>query len=136
MSLTYEQIRAAIAASPELILLAQEGKTQAIADAISVNRKKTVPTEVGNGTILEVLGLSVGNALLDVINTVPDFRHVKPLVEQGRLRLDSPLTIQALQSLVPSVLTETQAQALISRATVDDKVTHTQVGIALSGANE
>ena len=136
MSLTYEQIRAAIAASPELILLAQEGKTQAIADAISVNRKKTVPTEVGNGTILEVLGLSVGHALLDVINTVPDFRHVKPLVEQGRLRLDSPLTIQALQSLVPSVLTETQAQALISRATVDDKVTHTQVGIALSGANE
>lgn len=81
-------------------------------------RTRPVPTECGNGTILEVLGLTTGNALLDVLTTAPDFRHVKPLVEQGRLRLDAPLTAAALGSLVPGVLTQDQANALLARARV------------------
>jgi hypothetical protein len=80
-------------------------------------RARTVPTEVGNGTILEVLGLATGNALLDVMYGNSDFRHVKPLLEQGRLRLDSPLTRAALDSLVGFVLTEAQAEALKAKAT-------------------
>lgn len=126
-----QQIRDAISASPELTALAQAGNPQAIAEALSVGRTKTMPTEVGNGTILEVLGMQAGNALLDVINNAIDFRYVKSLVEQGRLRLDSPLTIGSLQSLVPSVLTQAQVNALVAKATVSDSITWQQVAAAL-----
>lgn len=90
-----------------------------VEDALNAKtRTKTIPTEVGNGAILEVLGMTAGNALLDVINTVPDFRHVKPLVEQGRLRLDSALVRATLDSLVPAVLTKAQADTLKAKAEV------------------
>ena len=46
---------------------------EAIAAAVSAGRTKPNSKEIGNGTILEVLGLTTGNALLDVINTAPDF---------------------------------------------------------------
>lgn len=131
--MTNDEIRAAIAASPELQALAAAGNTQAIADALSAGRTRFVPTEIGNGTILEVLGLAKGNALIDLINTHADFRHVKPLVEQGRLRLDTMLVRATLQSLVPAVLTQAEADALVARAKEPDPVTHTQVGAALQG---
>ena len=131
--MTPSEIRDAVAASPELQALAAAGATQAIADSLSAGRTRLVPTEVGAGTVLEVLGMSTGNALLDVIANVADFRHVKPLVEQGRLRLDSALVIATMQSLVGTVLTQAQADALKARATVPDPITHTQVGEALKG---
>lgn len=59
-----------------------------------------VPTEIGNGTVLATLGLALGNALLDVLYTVPDFRYVKPLLEQGRLRIDQPAPRMAIDGLV------------------------------------
>lgn len=132
--MTPQEIRDAIAADPALQALAAAGSIGTIAATLSEGRTKLAPTEVGNGTILEVLGLTVGNALLDVINTAPDFRYVKPLVEQGRLRLDAPLTIAALQSLVPSVLTQAQADALVARAQAPDQVTDAQVQAAIQEA--
>jgi len=132
--MTPSEIRAAIAASPELTALAAAGSTQAIADALSVGRTKLVATEVGAGTILEVLGMATGNALLDLIDTVADFRHVRPLVQQGRLRLDSALVIATMQSLVGTVLTQAQADALKARATAPDPVTHQQVSAAIEGS--
>lgn len=63
-------------------------------------RTKLVPTEIGNGMVLSAVGLTVGNALLDVIYNAPDFRYVKPLLEQGRLDISSPLARGALDSLV------------------------------------
>lgn len=112
------------------------GDHRGIAAILSVGRTKTVPTEVGNGTVLEVLGLTVGNALLDVINSAPDFRHVKPLLEQGRLRLDSPMTQSALASLVPAVLTAQHVSDLVARCTQPDPVTHPQVSAALEGDSQ
>lgn len=99
------------------------GNYHAIAAKVNVGRVKLVPTEVGAGTILEVLGLTTGNALLDAIYNMSDFRYVKPLVEQGRLRLDAPLTIASLQALVGTVLTQAQADALKARAEAPDPVT-------------
>lgn len=99
-----------IQALPQALLDAQD--FDAIAAAVSVGRKRRNTKEIGNGTILEVLGLSAGNALLDVINNVADFRHVKPLVEQGRLQIGSPLVQETVQDLVPAVLTQAQADAL------------------------
>lgn len=60
---------------------------------------RMVPTEIGNGTVLETLGLAVGNALLDVLYNAPDFRYVKPLLEQGRLRIDAPSARAALDGI-------------------------------------
>lgn len=105
----------------------------AIAAALSVGRKKRNTREIGNGTILEVLGLAAGNALLDVINNVPDFRHVKPLVEQGRLQIGSPLVQATVQSLVPAVLTQAQAEALCALGFDPDPVTAQQVSDAMGG---
>lgn len=95
---------------------------QVIADALSVGRTRLEATEIGNGSILETIGLAAGNALLDVINTAPDFRYVRPLLEQGRLRVDSVLVRATLDSLVPAVLTLAQADALKALAAVPDPV--------------
>ena len=103
----------------------------AIASAVSAGRTKRSQREIGNGTILEVLGLSAGNALLDVVNNVADFRHVKPLVEQGRLQIGSPLVQATVQSLVPSVITQAQADALKALGVEPDHVTTLQVNQAL-----
>lgn len=131
--MTPDEIRAAIAASPALQALAAERNDAAIAAALSEGRTTLVPTEIGNGTILETIGLTAGNALLDVINTAPDFRHVKPLIEQGRLRLDSALVLGTLQSLVAAtVITQAHADALIARATAPDPVPVNDVSDALN----
>lgn len=105
----------------------------AIAAALSVGRTKLVPTEIGNGSILETIGLAAGNALLDTIAAVPDFRHVKPLLEQGRLRVDSALVRGTLDSLVPAVLTQAQADALKALAVKPDPVSANDVARALEG---
>ena len=104
----------------------------AIAAFVSAGRTKPSAREIGNGTILEVLGLTVGNALLDVVNTVPDFRYVKPLVEQGRLTVGSALVQATVQALVPmGVLTQPQADALCALGFDTDPVTALQVNQAL-----
>lgn len=107
----------------------------AIAVAVSAGRTKPNAKEIGNGTILEVLGLTSGNALLDVVNTVPDFRYVKPLVEQGRLTVGSALVQATVQSLVPmGVLTQAQADALCALGFDPDPVTAQQVSDELGKA--
>ena len=104
----------------------------AIAAAVSIGRTKPSAREIGNGTILEVLGLTAGNALLDVVNTVPDFRYVKPLVEQGRLTVGSALVQATVQSLVPmGVLKQSEADALCALGFDTDPVTALQVNQAL-----
>lgn len=104
----------------------------AIAAFVSAGRTKQSAREIGNGTILEVLGLETGNALLDVVNTAQDFRYVKPLVEQGRLTVGSALVQATVQSLVPmGVLTQPQADALCALGFDADPVTASQVNQAL-----
>lgn len=87
-----------IRALPAELLATQD--TAAIAVALSAGRVRVVSMEIGNGLVLATVGLTVGNALLDVIYTAPDFRYVKPLLEQGRLDISSPLARGALDSLV------------------------------------
>lgn len=127
--MTPNEIRAAIAADPALQALVPD--SQAIADALSVGRVKFVPTDAGNGTILEALGVAGGNALLDVLMGDANFRYIKPLLEQGRLRLDSALVRGTLQSLVPSVISQVQADALIARAQAPDPVSELDVRKAI-----
>ncbi len=100
--------------SPALIASKEHG---AIAAVVSAGRTRPSTKEVGNGTILEVLGLTAGNAMLDAINTIPDFRHVKPLVEQGRLTIGTPLVAQSLGAFVAGgVITQADADKLLAIA--------------------
>lgn len=108
-----------------------------IANKVSQGRTIAVATEVGNGTILEVLGLDVGNALLDLLYTQTNFRYVKPLLEQGRLRLDSALVQSTLDSLVGQQIsatvtfTATHASALKARCLQPAPVSAQEVAYAI-----
>lgn len=127
--MTHDEIRAAIAADPALQALVPD--TQAIADALSAGRTRYVETQIGVGTIIEVLGLSVANPVLDAIYASPEYRHVKQLLDQGRLRLDSEFVRGALQAMVPALLTQAQRDALVARAEVSDPVSEYAVRCAI-----
>lgn len=92
--------------------------TRAIADALFGIETYTVTTEIGAGSVLATLGLESGNALLDAVKTTPEFRHVWPMIEQGRLDLSSPLVEEALSSLVSAeVITIAEKLALMNLCT-------------------
>lgn len=127
--MTPEEIRAAISADPALQALVPD--TQALADALSAGRTRWKHTDIGVGTIIEVLGLAAANPVLDAICASPDYRHVKPLLDQGRLRLDSEFVRGALQAMVPALLTQAQRDALVARAEVSDPVGEYEVRCAI-----
>ena len=128
--MTADEIRAAIAADPALQALVPD--TQAIADALSVGRTRWKHTDIGVGTIIEVLGLAAANPVLDALYASPDYRHVKPLLDQGRLRLDAVAQAGMLQPLVTGgLLTQAQLDALIARAKEADPVDEYAVRVAI-----
>ncbi len=111
--MTVEEIRSAISSDEQLMALIPD--TQAIAAELSTRDTHKVPFEIGIGMILNTIGLDAGNALLDAIQSTPGFRHVYPLLEQGRLDLSSPLVDEALGSLVSAeVITMDEKLALIN----------------------
>ena len=117
--------------SPELIASKEHGE---IARVLSIGRTRPSSREIGNGTILEVLGLTAGNVLLDAINNAPDFRHVKPLVEQGRLIVGSPLVAVALAGMVAGgVIKQADADKLLAIAVEPDPVSVQAVVKAMEG---
>ena len=136
--MTPDEIKAAIAADAALQALAAARDVDALVAALSAGRTRLVRVEVGNGTVLEALGLSVGNALLDVLYSSPQFRHVKPLLEQGRLRLDAPLVRAAVQAMVGQQIAagitfeQANADALLSLAVQPDPVSADAVWIAVT----
>jgi len=73
---------------------------------------KPTTTEIGNGTILEVLGLELGTSVLDIINSIPTYKYVVPLLEQGRLSIGSEVAQSAVQAFVPGLLAQEQADSL------------------------
>lgn len=128
--MTKEDIVSLIQSSPTLMALVPD--TKAIAEEISKGRTKLVRTEIGVGTILEVLGITTGNTLLDVIYSDNNFRHVKPLLEQSRLRLDSPFVISFIDQFVSlGLLTEDQKNALLERAKEPDVISEYEVRVAI-----
>lgn len=134
--MTAEEIRAAIAADPELqalvALQALVPASQAIADALSVGRTRWKHTEIGVGTIIEVLGLAAANPVLDALYASQDYRHVKPLLDQGRLRLDVVAQSGMLQPLVTGgLLTQAQLDALVARAKEPAPVSEYDVRVAI-----
>lgn len=128
--MTADEIRAAITADSALQALVPD--SQAIADALSAGRTRWKHTEIGVGTIIEVLGLAAANPVLDALYASPDYRYVKPLLDQGRLRLDVVAQSGMLQPLVTGgLLTQAQLDALIARAKEPAPVDEYQVRVAI-----
>ena len=128
--MTVDEIRAAIAADPALQALVPD--TVALAAALSVGRTRYVETQIGAGTIIEVLGLAAANPVLDALYAAPDYRHVKPLLDQGRLRLDAVAQAGMLQPLVTGgLLTQAQLDALVARAKEPAPVAEYDVRVAI-----
>ena len=100
---------------------------------MNVGRTKATDTEIGNGMILEVLGLTLGTQVLDLINSTPAYKYVKPLLEQGRLKISSALAQGAVQAFVPGLLTQAQADAIKALGIADDHVSAARVANALDG---
>jgi hypothetical protein len=89
-----------------------EGNYHIIADIVNVGRVKPNKVEIGNGTILEVFGLTLGTQVLDAVYNTPAFKYVIPLLEQGRLQIGSDVAQAAVQSMVSALLTQEQADKL------------------------
>lgn len=104
----------------------------ALAQILSVDRTRPTSCEIGNGIVLEVLGIDAGNKLLDHIATAPELRYVKPLLEQGRLTVGSPGVQAALRSFVPlGILTAPDADKLCALGVEPCPLTPQEVAEAL-----
>lgn len=109
---------------------------QAIAAKVSEGRMRNNDVEIGNGTIISVLqDLAVANALLDYLHSDTRFKYVVPLLDQGRLIASSPLVKATLNGFVGSILTQAQADALISVGTELAPVTMEEVAEVLYNAD-
>lgn len=107
-----------------------------IAAALSVGRKKLVPTEIGAGTILAVLAPGGGaflDALVQIGEVNRDVYWTMDLIKQGRLRIDLPAVRTGMQSLAAAVPAIAPAiTALLTLGYAEDPVHHGQVTTALS----
>ena len=132
------EILAAIAASPDLIVLSAAGNTQAIADAISVGRTKVTKVAIADvQAYLQTQGLwwgikavaaddahlaqSAAIAVLDVANA-----------RYENIDMTLPIVAQMLGGLVAtSVISQANMDALVGMGVMPNPVDHTQVGAAL-----
>jgi hypothetical protein len=105
-------LRNAIKANPDCAPYITAKDPFTIAKIMSVGLKRPTDYEIGNGRILQVLGITVGSAFLDVINSNDVYRYVRPLLETGRFLIGAPEAQAAVQAFVPAVLTQEQADAI------------------------
>lgn len=110
--------------SPELLASRDH---QAIADAVNVGRVKPQPTRIGEGKILEVLGLAAGNAFLDVVDGAPDFRHVKKIVARGDFDMSTAVSQAGVQAMVPTYLTQASADLMMALGAAPDPISEFDV---------
>ena len=105
----------------------------AIASILSVGRVSLRPFEIGNGLVLATIGLASGNALLDTLSSGADFRHVKPLLEQGRLDISSAVARGALDGFAQAgVITQAEANAIKALAETPNPIHYNTVSDALN----
>lgn len=121
-----EEIRAAFAADAALAQMIPDW--QGIADILSAGRTKFVSALAGKGDVITLIGFEVGNAFCDVVDANPNFRHVKHLLEAGRMDVGLLITRGMIQSMVGIELaegvtfTQDHANALYSIAVQPDPV--------------
>lgn len=103
----------------------------ALAVLLSDGRTCSNDREIGYGTILEAIGIEAGNQLIDFIQGQDDLRHVKPLLEQGRLRIGSALVQATLRAMGDAVIAPADVETLCALGQRPDPLTAQQVAEAL-----
>lgn len=71
-------------------------------------------TAFGKGHVLSVLGMDAGNAFLDVIDTDPAYRHVKDILARESFDMGLDVSKAGVQAMVPTIITQDQADLLIA----------------------
>lgn len=120
---------------PELIEAKEHGQ---ISEIVSQGRTRLNTTLIGFGTIIDVLGLVDGPAVLDTLEgmraNVPAIKWAWTLLEQGRLDIALDSTRQQVASLhVTGVLTAEQRDKLLALAVTLAPVSTTEVIEAMRG---
>ena len=111
------------------------GDFHAIAAIVSAGRTRSNAAEIGNGTILETIGKTKGNVVLDLVYADPSNKYVIPLLEQGRLKAGSADFQSALgQLLLGGVLTAPEHAALSAIGLTADPVGWEACRTAIQGA--
>lgn len=119
---------------PKISSIEAAAKDKAIADIISVGRTRPKAYEIGKGTIVEVLGLAGANAFLDIIDGDTTYRHVKHLLQDGRLRVDSVMVAALVQGFMQAnVISAEGGAALLALGREPDPVTAAEVSRAVRG---
>lgn len=126
------EIRQAAQSRPDFADAIAARDCETLAVLLSEGRKVDSGMEIGNGMILETIGIDAGNKLIDFIKSNDDLRYVLPLLEQGRLRIGSKLVQGSLQAFVSAgAVTQANADALCALGMQPDPLTAHQVAEAL-----
>lgn len=110
----------------EIDVLLPERMDVQIAAILSVGRVRLVETHVDEGKVLSTIGKTAGNALLDVIDSNPEFRHAKKQLTNRGLDVAEPMVREDLDALAASELvvgfTQTHAEAIKNLAQQPDPI--------------
>jgi hypothetical protein len=128
-----EALRAAARGNPACEKPLADKSIVELARILSIGRTRPSALEIGNGMILQALGVEAGNKLLDHISSADELRHVRPLLEQGRLTIGAAVVQAALQSFVglSDVLSQADADLLCALGLEPDPLTPQDVAEAL-----
>lgn len=127
--MTHDEIRAEIAALPELMMLVPD--TQALADALSTGRTTVQKTLGGVGVVMEALGPDVGAAVLDGLDALKETNSAVKwawvLINRGELDFGSSAT----RAMIIALLDEPVRSALLAIAQVPAPVSEFDVRVAI-----
>jgi hypothetical protein len=107
-----------------------------IAIILSVGRTKLTQKLIGRGDVLNTIGFSSGNAVLDEIDTNPIYRHIRPELDRSCLDISTPLARQTIDSIASNALVigfgQDQADAIKALALVNDTLSFNKVSDVLN----
>lgn len=130
--MTPQELREAVYANPDCAPALEARDLDALATILSNDCKRPSDTKIGNGTVLDVLGMVAGTTLLRHIATAIEFEFVRPLLEQGRLEIGKPSAQLAIQGLaLQGVITQGAADALCALGWTTSTVGRLEVEAAL-----
>ena len=87
-----------------------------------------VPTLIGVTIILETLGLTAGNSLLDTLYADPDYKYIMQTLEKDQLNIGSQTIRDAISSKYP----DGEMDALLNLAVRADPVHFNEVSDAIN----
>ena len=126
------ELRAQARSNPACAEALAERDLDALAALLSVGRTRPSSLEVGNGTVIATIGFEAGNTLLDHISSELSMRYVKPLLDQGRLRVGSPVAQAAIRSFADAgVINTVDADRLCALGLESDPLSRHDVAEAL-----